>query len=218
MGKSVYSIVLSDEVVQAVDEMAYRMNTSRSNLINQLLAERVSLTTPEMRMREIFSLVGQALDSRFLPAPQASDSVMAVKTPLNFKYKPTLKYSVELYRSFSGKAGRLKVTLRTQSEELIKLTDRFFRDWSAAEQKYLGKFFSGGFPCEIAPKSYTRDFYEIAGNGLADREIAEAISEYIRTFDKAITVYFENAADPEHAKALCEETYKCYLRKGVSIV
>lgn len=76
MGKSVYSIVLSDEVVQAVDEMAYRMNTSRSNLINQLLAERVSLTTPEMRMREIFSLVGQALDSRFLPAPQASDSVM----------------------------------------------------------------------------------------------------------------------------------------------
>ena len=59
---------------------------------------------------------------------------------------------------------------------------------------------------------------EIAGNGLADREIAEAISEYIRTFDKAITVYFENAADPAHAKALCEETYKGYLRKGVSIV
>ena len=119
--------------------------------------------------------------------------------------------AAELGRSISA-------FLRTQSEELIKLTDRFFRDWSAAEQKYLGKFFSGGFPCGIAPKSYTRDFYEIAGNGLADREIAEAISEYIRTFDKAITVYFENASDPAHAKALCEETYKGYLRKGVSIV
>ena len=54
MGKSVYSVVLSDEVIEAVDEMAYRMKTSRSNLINQILAERVSYTTPEMRIREIF--------------------------------------------------------------------------------------------------------------------------------------------------------------------
>ena len=39
MGKSVYSLVLMDEVVDAIDQMAYRNNTSRSNLINQILAE-----------------------------------------------------------------------------------------------------------------------------------------------------------------------------------
>ena len=47
MGKSVYSLVLMDEVVDAIDQMAYRNNTSRSNLINQILAEHVSLATPE---------------------------------------------------------------------------------------------------------------------------------------------------------------------------
>lgn len=221
MGKSVYSIVLTDEVVEAVDAMAYRMNTSRSNLINQILAERVSFTTPEMRMREIFSLMEQMLDSRFLPAPQASESVMAVKTPLKFKYKPTVKYSVELFRNFSECVGRLKVTLRTQSEELIRLTEQFFRFWSELEQKYLGKFFANGFPCGISPKCYTRDFYEVGGQRserLGDKEIAQAISEYIRIFNKAITQYFDSVDDIEKAQRICEETYRGYLQNGVTVI
>lgn len=47
MNKSVYSLVLADDVVEAIDRLAYSMNTSRSNLINQILAERVQLLTPE---------------------------------------------------------------------------------------------------------------------------------------------------------------------------
>ena len=42
MKKSVYSLVLMDDVVDAIDKLAYSMNTSRSNLINQILAEKVS--------------------------------------------------------------------------------------------------------------------------------------------------------------------------------
>ena len=37
VSKSVYSLVLSDDVVAAVDRAAYGLGTSRSNLINQLL-------------------------------------------------------------------------------------------------------------------------------------------------------------------------------------
>ena len=37
MKKAVYSLVLSEDVVEAVDRMAYAQGTSRSNLINQLL-------------------------------------------------------------------------------------------------------------------------------------------------------------------------------------
>ena len=65
MKKSVYSLVLMDDVVEAIDRMAYSMNTSRSNLINSILAERVSYVTPEMRMRDIFSRIEQLMDSRF---------------------------------------------------------------------------------------------------------------------------------------------------------
>lgn len=38
MSKSVYSLVLGDEVVAQIDRAAYALGTSRSNLINQVLA------------------------------------------------------------------------------------------------------------------------------------------------------------------------------------
>jgi hypothetical protein len=114
--------------------------------------------------------------------------------------------------------GRLKVTLRTQSEELIGLTDEFFKFWSGLEQKYLGDFFSGNFPSVISSKCYTRDFYEIGNGKLSDAEIAQAISEYIDIFNRAITQFFENADNTTAAKSLCEQTYKGYLQKGVKII
>ena len=52
MSKSVYSLVLSDDVVAAVDRAAYALGSSRSNLINQILAEYVSFITPEKRRKD----------------------------------------------------------------------------------------------------------------------------------------------------------------------
>ena len=61
MKKSVYSLVLSDDVVEAVDRAAYQNGLSRSAMVNQILADYVSYTTPEKRMREIFSQVESLL-------------------------------------------------------------------------------------------------------------------------------------------------------------
>ena len=113
--ESVYSLVLADDVVEAIDRMAYSMNTSRSNLINQILAERVQLLTPEKRMREIFAKIEQLMDSRIQTLNQPSDAMMSIKSPLRYKYKPTIRYSIELSRDFHGKVGRLKVSFRTQN-------------------------------------------------------------------------------------------------------
>lgn len=54
MSKSVYSVVLMDDVVDAVDRLAYEAGTNRSNMINRILAEYVQLATPEQRMQDIF--------------------------------------------------------------------------------------------------------------------------------------------------------------------
>ena len=64
MNKSVYSLVLMDNVVSEVDKLAYELGTSRSNLINQILAEYVRYTTPEMRMRAIFDAPIRERDCR----------------------------------------------------------------------------------------------------------------------------------------------------------
>ena len=57
LSKSVYSLVLDDEVVSAADSLAYQRNLSRSALINQLLAEALSCMTPEKRNRSVFDAV-----------------------------------------------------------------------------------------------------------------------------------------------------------------
>ena len=59
MSKSVYSVVLMDDVVDAVDRLAYEAGTNRSNMINRILAEYVQLATPEQRMQDIFSSICQ---------------------------------------------------------------------------------------------------------------------------------------------------------------
>ena len=126
MNKSVYSLVLSDEVIAAVDRAAYRAGMSRSAFINGVLAEAVSYTTPEKRMSEIFSEIEQLMNGdifRIMPRP--SDSALAIRSALQYKYKPVIRYGIELYRSFDNSIGKLKVSLRTQSESLIGEFERF---------------------------------------------------------------------------------------------
>ena len=47
VSKSVYSLVLSDDVVAAVDRAAYGLGPSRSKLLIELLADFVSFLTPD---------------------------------------------------------------------------------------------------------------------------------------------------------------------------
>lgn len=218
MKKSVYSLVLMDDVVEAIDKMAYSMNTSRSNLINQILAERVSYVTPEMRMRDIFSRIEQLMDSRFQLLEQPSDAMMSVKSPLKFKYKPTIKYSVELFRSFEGGVGRLKVSFRTQSRQLIDAINRFFDYWHRLENKYLCNVFSGGVPWKISYVNFSREFYAPEPSALTDDEIADAIGSYIFLLDECIKIFFERIDAHESAEKLIEQKYCEHLKKGLVIL
>ena len=61
MANSVYSIVLNDAVVEAIDRLAYQNGTNRSSMINRILAERVSYTTPEQRIKNILGYVEKSL-------------------------------------------------------------------------------------------------------------------------------------------------------------
>lgn len=218
MKKSVYSIILADDVVQAVDEMAYKLNTSRSNLINQILAEHVSFTTPEMRIKDIFSQIEQIMDSRFQFLSQPSDTMISLKSPLRYKYKPTIRYSVELFRSFDQKTGRLKVAFRTQSEALINAITRFFLFWRKIEEKYLSEVFQGGVPCEISGGKYIRDFYSPNPAKLTDEEIGNGISEYIKLIDKCIQIYFDGLSANENKSPEIENEYRNYLTKGIKVI
>ena len=98
MKKSVYSLVLMDDVVKAIDDMAYKLNTSRSNLINQILAEHVSFKTPESLIKDVFDCMRTIMDNHFQIQGQSSNAMLFIKSPLRYKYKPTIRYRIELLK------------------------------------------------------------------------------------------------------------------------
>ena len=121
MDKSLYSLVLMDQVVAEIDKLAARAGTNRSNLINQILADYVSVSTPEKQIDSIFRSMEQLLSqtSELIPFVTPNQLSMSMKSSLQYKYRPTIRYSVQLYRVPEEAIGELTVNFRTQSQSLL---------------------------------------------------------------------------------------------------
>lgn len=214
MNKSVYSLVLMDNVVSEVDKMAYEMGTSRSNLINQILAEYVRYTTPEMRMRAVFEEMErlmQGVDS-FQIQPQPSDAMLTIRSALRYKYKPTIRYSVELYRNHEKTLGALKVSFRTQSQPLIDMLTCFFQLWARLEAHYRNQLNLAPCQYSIEEGKFIRQFTPQGEAEFTEQQLADAMSEYIRMFDAAIKSYFAGGGDQAAVLPQMESIYRKYLK------
>lgn len=203
MHKSIYSLVLADDVVAAVDRMAYQLHTSRSNLINQILAERLSCVTPEMRMQAVFARMGELVSS-FRILEQTSVHMLSLQSQLDYKYKPTVQYFVELYRvPKDGEDGRLRVQLRTQNQTLIAVLEQFFRLWMALEERYVPS--AAGTVYRVAPGRLERS---IRNPGVEENALGELIGGYVRTFDKYLKAYFAGITEPQETAARLEAAFR----------
>lgn len=220
MKKSVYSLVLSDDVIEAIDRLAYSKGTSRSAMINGILAEAVSYTTPEKRMNDIFGAIESLMGSTgFQIQPQPSDAMLSIRSALKYKYKPVIRYGLELYRSFDKTIGQLRVSFRTQSETLKSDLTEFLKLWAELENKCIVKFFPEGISYTIDDGKFTRTFrLPEAIEHRSDDEIARAISEYIKMFDEILKIYFANMDNRRLAAQLSVERYYEYLENGIVII
>ena len=209
MKKSIYSLVLADDVVAAVDRMAYELHTSRSNLINQLLAERLSCTTPEMRMQSVFSAM-DALTEQFRVLEQTSAHLLSLQSRLDYKYKPTVQYFVELYRvPEDGAAGKLRVQLRTQNASLLAVLDSFFRLWTEWESAFAQ------VTCRITPGRLERT---IRDTGLPEETLGRCISSYVRQFDSYLKAWFAGISSPQETAQQLGSAFAAQAQKtGIAI-
>ena len=156
MKKTLYSLMLSDDVVRAVDALAHRMGTNRSALVNQILAEYTDMVTPERQVQDIFRQIGEILgtDQDLVPFVAPNAMSMSMKSSLQYRYRPTVKYSVELYRDREGTLGELSVVFRTQSQELLDAMGRFFRLWKEVEDELISAYHP--VPVEYALRAAVR--------------------------------------------------------------
>ena len=212
MKKTLYSLMLSEEVVREVDMLAHRRGTNRSNLINQILAEYVNLTTPERRVNDIFTAIEAMIapSRELVPFFAPNTFTMSLKSSLEYKYRPTVKYEVELFRSGGEAIGELSVVFRTQSADLIGAMTSFFRLWKAIEDKRLSPLLQGQ---AISYALYDGRFVRsiaIPARDCTSQELAEVLSGYIKLFDRLMKGYLTGRIDPVEI----ENEYCAHLGKG----
>ena len=211
MKKTLYSLVLNDEVVREVDALAHRMGTNRSNLINQILAEYVNYTTPEQRINEVLSAIEQLMaPSRDLvPFFSPNSYSMSLKSSLEYKYRPTVKYEVELYRGAGEQIGELTVLFRTQSMALIQGMTDFFRLWKQIEDAHLQPLTGTKIDYALYEGKFVRSI-AAPDKDCSTQELASALSDYITLFDKLLKGYLADRYSPHEI----EGAYCSYLNNA----
>ncbi len=218
MKKNMYSLMLAEDVIQAIDELASEKNTNRSNLINQILADYVSLTTPEKHVRNIFDIIENFISrqSGNLLYSQPNDMTMSIKSPLQYHYRPTIRYEVEMYRTPRQTIGQLKIIFRTTSSGLLVELTRFFKLWMQLENIYIKQFFSkGAIEYGLENGKFWRTFAVPNDSDYTEEQIGNAISQYIATFDEMLKDFL---AGRYSSTEELEKRYLQYLNSGVQII
>ena len=202
MKKTLYSLMLNDEVVREIDRLAHRMETNRSALINQILAEYVNYTTPERRINDVLSAIEALMQpSRELVPFFAPNSLsMSLKSSLEYKYRPTVKYEVELYRGLEESIGQLSVVFRTQSIALIESMTAFFRLWKQIEDAHLRPLTGAAIDYALYDGKFVRSIAAPDRDCSSD-ELAAALSEYIKLFDKLMKAWLAGRLDAHDVEA-----------------
>lgn len=190
MKKTLYSLTLDDDIVREVDALAHSLGTNRSNLINQILAEHVNCITPERRINDLLSAIERMVrpSRELVPHFAPNAFCMSLKSSLEYKYRPTIKYEVELYRDADKAIGELSVIFRTQSEALLGAMADFFRLWKRIEDLHLGSYAGVKNEFTLYPGKFLRSISQ-PDKKCDCEELAGSITEYIKFFDKTMKAY-----------------------------
>ena len=204
MAKTVYSLVLDDNLIAELDRVAYKKGVSRSNMVNEIIAEYLELETPQRRSSDIFShmqaLVERSQSLRFLP--QQSSGFATVCGAITFRYNPTVKFAVELYKNHKKHLGELKVSLRSTNAQVLREVNKFYWLFFSLEQKYVGDV-----ECEIEGEKYFRKLRLKNAESFDNRAVGEAIADYVNVFNRVLNLYFANLDQADNVFPQLEALY-----------
>lgn len=203
MKKNLYSLILSDDVVHEVDVLAHQSGTSRSNMVNQILADYCSVVTPERRINDIFQAIEQIMapSRELVPFFAPNALTMSLKSSLQYKYRPTVKYEVGLDRSGGDALGELSVVFRTQSADLIACMTAFFRLWKQIEDRRLSPHLETPPDYALYDTRFVRSIAMPRGDDFSSEEIAQALSDYIQLFDHLLKGFLSGGLDARDVEA-----------------
>ena len=208
MKKTLYSLLLDESVVREIDVLAHRSGLSRSALVNRILAEYAQLETPESRVEQIFTQINRLM----LPFPELVPMLapnaggISLKSALDYKYRPTIRYEVELEQHSGGRFCRISLFYRTRSEELLQQLNLFFRYWVRFERAWRSPLafsvpeFTSSEGCLTRTVCLPPDLPHA-------EELARQISDGIRLFDELLKQFINHRISAEELEKICRSRF-----------
>ena len=214
MARTLFSLMLDEDVVREVDALAHRMGTNRSNLINRILAQYVDYETPEQRIQNVFAAIEALMrpSRELVPLFTQGAKSVSVRSALDYKYRPTVTYEVTLTPGEPETLGALEVCFRTRSAELLARMTSFFTGWARLETDELLSVLGKAPRATLTDGKFTRPLLRPRGDFTAEA-LAGAITDYVKLFDGAMKASVAGAAD-----VALREAYRHHLEKAELIV
>ena len=166
----------------------------------------------------IFDIIENFISQRagYMLHSQPNDMTMSIKSPLQYHYRPTIRYEVEMYRMPKETIGQLKILYRTQSPELLVELTRFFKIWMRLEELYISNLFDkDAISYGLENGKFTRTFAVPNHFDYSEKDIGNAIGNYIATFDEMLKTYLDGKYT---SLGEMESRYLAYLNGGAQLI
>ncbi len=219
MNKESYRLLLDDDVMAAVSLIALNQQQDASELVNQILADYLSTHSSGQQLQEIYNqLTGrfQAFGS-FRVTTLPSRFLVQLKSPLQYQYRPTIRYSLKLFRNNDNYLGEMQVVFRTQHVDLLSRISSFLSLWMKIEAHYLPKI---GYDTHVIYQMeegyFSRRFLlPPEADQLDSKSLSFALADYIKLFDDSLKFYLY---DPKVGDRHIEQRYIEYLNQSTLVI
>ena len=176
-----------------------------------------------MKIHDTISRLERAISENqvFRLMADTSDNTMSVKSSLVYKYNPSVRYSVELFRVPTGDGiGELRVSLRTQNATLIEYFSEFCGLFSAIEAKFgitaRSEAGSGKFSRMLCPRA--NSLSESKKITESKETVGELIAVYLNLFDSALKTFFKYTDNKSDCVSKITGLYSDYIKAEPAII
>ena len=218
-GKSIYRLMLDDDLVSAIDRFASNRGLTRSAMIEKMLSDRISYLSPLSKVSEIYEEIDRMISAAggFTAYNSDVQSGFTVKSAIA-RYRPSVRYQVRIYdRLTDGDFGRLKAVLRTDDSAVLENAEEFIRAFCRLERIYVSPSIPEEINCgfDIRSGVFARGLRLAGGIDHTAADISRAITGYVSMLDTMMKRWFGREY---RSMSDMESDYLSYLSAGIGII
>jgi len=196
MPNKMYSLMLMEEIVKQIDKIAYERRTNRSQLINEILAEKIGFKTEGTLINDFKNNLLDLMDQNhsWQRTSHNTDQSIQTRTFLPYKYNPSIVYRIDFEIIDNKRMTAIRLFSRSSADLFIKNLNYFFKRINKAEIEYLKEM---GVYKYINSSDSRNELYFVRylptdwTNEDNHKKDAEKIFNYLNIIDNSLKNYFE---------------------------